>query len=242
MRRSMIGIGATALVGALTFAAFAQEQQPTTRPGGGSELRVGSEAPTLNLFDLKGQVIVLEFIDPTNEKWVELHENKRFGQDGKLRETYERYEEQGIVWLTICPFSDPTSAPAEAAGQDTPGIARMSLQQLRAALKDVDLEAPVLFDEGGKIMKSFGISEVPYVVVVDKQGKIAYVDALRGEGGELVGLDTFDRAVGAAINASDTTTLPAGAPRDQAEQDRQRLERERLEREGEHEHEHDAPR
>lgn len=226
MRRSMIGIGAAALVGALTFSAFAQDQTQDTpaRPGG--ELQVGSAAPELNLFDLKGNVIVLEFVNPTDEKWVDLHENKRFGQDGQLKQTYEKYKEEGIIWLTICPFVDPATPQT---GQETPGVVRMTPDQLRAALKDLDIDTPIVFDNGGKILKSFGITEVPYLVVVDKQGKIAYVDAIRGEGGELVGLDNFDRAVGTAINAPETTTLPAGSPRD--EQERQRLERERLERE-----------
>lgn len=224
MRRSMIGIGATALAGVLTFSAFAQDQQPRPEAGAGTELRVGAEAPALNLFDLKGQVIVLEFINPSDEKWVDLHKNKRFGQDGKLKQTFERYKEEGIIWLTICPYSDPATQAGEEAG-----VARMTRDQLNASLKDVELDAPVVFDQGGKIMKSFGITEIPYLVVVDKQGKVAYVDAIRGEGGDLVGLDNFDRAVGAAINAPETTTLPAGAPRD--EQDRERIERERTERE-----------
>jgi hypothetical protein len=243
MRLSKIGIGATALVGALTFVSFAQDQPqtPQTAPAGGTELRVGSDAPSLNLFDLKGQVIVLEFVNPTDQKWIDLHHDKRFGQDGKLKQTFERYKEEGIIWLTICPFNDP-AAGQQAAGQDVAGVARMSQDQLRAALKDIDLDAPVLFDNGGKIMKSFGITEVPYLVVVDKQGKVAYVDAVRGEGGELVGLDNFDRAVGTAINSSDATTLPAGAPRDEQERqrlERERLERERLQREGEMENENE---
>jgi hypothetical protein len=227
MSRSMIGLGALALVGALTFSAVAQDpQQRQAAPGGQEQLRVGSEAPALNLFDLEGQVIVLEFINPTDEKWVELHENKRFGQDGELKQTFDRYKEQGVVWLTICPFSDP-AAQGAGAGQAAPGVAQLSHDQVVAALKDVELAAPVLFDKGGKIMKSFGISQLPYVVVVDKQGKIAYVDALRFEGGDLVGSENFDRAIGTAIDASETTTLPAGSPREgQPEQERERLERE----------------
>ena len=128
MRRSRIGIGATALLGGfLSFAAFAQDQQPQTpptprtQPGTGTELRVGSEAPALNLFDLKGQVIVLEFINPSDEKWVELHKNKRFGQDGKLKQTYERYKEEGIIWLTICPFNDPAGAQAQVPAGSADG-------------------------------------------------------------------------------------------------------------------------
>jgi hypothetical protein len=236
--RSMISIGSVALLGALAFAPAAFGQQQGVG-GGTGPARVGAEAPEMNLFDLKGQVFVIEFINPTDQKWLDLYKNRRLGQDGKLKETRDRYKEEGIFWLTICPYESTsgTTAPVGGVGANAPvqGIAKMDIEELRTKVEELDLDFPVLYDEGGKIMKSFGVAGIPHVIIVDKQGKIAYSEKLRGETGELVGLDTFDRAVGDAIKAEGSTgTLPAGAPREgqaPATTDRERLERERLERE-----------
>jgi hypothetical protein len=232
VRCSIIGIGSLALVGGLALAQQQPQQQPPAG-GGTGHVRTGAQAPNVNLFDLKGQTFVLEFINPTDEKWVELYEDKRLGKDGKLKETRDRYKAEGIIWLAICPYESTTGQAAGGAGS-MQGIARMDRLALRRMIEELDLDFPVLFDEGGKVMKSFGITAVPHVVIVDKHGRIAYSERLRGESGELVGLDTFDRAVGDAINVTDETTgtLPAGAPRQNLpEQEHERLERERLERE-----------
>jgi hypothetical protein len=207
MRRPLIGLGALALLGAVVFA----QQRGGTAEG---QTGVGSQAPRMNLFDLEGQVFVLEFINPLDDEWLELHKSAGvLGTDGKLEETHEKYKEKGVVWLTICPYVDPAE---QAAGEAVQGIARMHPQQLREKVEELDLDMPVLLDQGGEVMQSFGITRIPYVVIVDKQGRIAYSSALRGESGQLVGLDTFDRAVGEAVEATyqPSGTLPASAPRE----------------------------
>jgi hypothetical protein len=274
VRRSMIGIGSMALLGAISFApAFAQQgggqqgqqggQQRQGQQGGmdrqggmgqqgqqgqGQQVRVGSQAPEFNLFDLKGQVFVLEFINPTDQNWVKLHES------GQLKDTYERYKEQGIVWLAICPFQNTAGMqqggqPGQQGGMtgqqqrdhagtaQIQGIAKTDRNQLMQSVKRLDLDFPVLYDEGAQIAKRFGINHIPHVVVVDSQSKVAYAGPLMGQGGQVAGIDQFDRALSQAIQTQQQGgSLPAGAPRGQQgtqgqgqgqQQDRERIERER---------------
>lgn len=209
-RRSVSILASCALLAALApvFAQQVGEQEQGPR--------AGAPAPELNLFDLKGQVFVIEFVNPTDEEWAALHKDARFGTDGKLKQIHDRYADQGVVWLAICPFA---STPGQA-GQ-AQGLAQLDPQQLRAAIKDLDLDFPVLMDEGGTIMKAFGVTQLPHAAVVDGNGTIAYTGRIQVSGDEVAGLDTFDRAIGAAINATRSSTVPAGAPREpEQEQDR----------------------
>jgi hypothetical protein len=274
----MIGIGSMALLGAISFApAFAQQgggqqdkdkdqqhQHQRDSQGGmgqtggqtGGQLRQGAQAPQFNLFEVKGQVFVLEFINPTDQNWVKLHEDK-------LKSTYERYKEQGIVWFAVCSFENTAGQQGlQGGGQQggqqggmrpgqvqqpgsgtIQGIAKTDRQQLMQQVKRLNLDFPILFDEGGMIAKRFQITQIPHLVVVDGQGKIAYAAPLTGQGGQMAGVDQFERALGQAIQ--NQGSLPAGSPREQGqtgqqnrqggqtqqEKDRERMDRERQERE-----------
>jgi hypothetical protein len=208
----MTGLGSLLLLGAVAFGQDTTDldhnQAPTTTDG---QLQAGAQAPALNLFDLKGQVFVLEFINPRDEKWLELHKNRAVRSDGDLKETYDKYKEDGVIWLAVCPYQ---AADATATGDQH--MARGDRGQLCREVKELGLDFPVLFDEGGRIAQSFNVTALPHVVVIDKQGRIAFTQRLQSQDGEMVGTLDFDRAIGQAINATGdaSTTLPAGAPRE----------------------------
>ncbi len=210
-RRSVIGITTCVLLGAFV-PVFARQD-----PGQAPELpRVGAPAPEFNLFELRGQVFVIEFVDPTDEEWAKLHKDARFGTDGKLKQVFDRYEEQGVVWLAVAPFERGAAGQRGSAGQASQlqGLPRRDPQELRRAIEGLDLEYPVLMDEGGAMMNAFGITQMPHLVVVDGQGNIAYTDRIQVSGDQVVGLDTFERAIGTAINTTRAGSVPAGAPRE----------------------------
>lgn len=209
-RRTGFAIASGVLLAALAPVFAQQGGQGTGAP------RVGAPAPEFNLFDLKGQVFVLEFLNPTDQQWAKLHKTARFRSDGKLEQIRERYKDQDVVWLAICPFERTTTTQQGQTGQTSQvqGLARLDPRHLRSAIADLDLNFPVLMDEGGASMKTFGITQIPYLVVVDGNGTITYTDRIQMSGDEVVGLDTFDRAIGTAINATRSGSVPAGAPRE----------------------------
>lgn len=211
VRRSVVGITTCVLLGA--FAPVFALQDPAAAP---EQPRAGAPAPEFNLFDLRGQVFVIEFLDPTDEEWAKLHKDARFGTDGKLKQVFDRYEEQGVVWLAVAPFERAAGAQQGSAGQGSQlqGLPKRDPAQLRRAVEDLDLEYPVLMDEGGAMMKAFGITQMPHLVVVDGQGTITYTDRIQVSGDQVVGLDTFERAIGTAINTTRAGSVPAGAPRE----------------------------
>lgn len=215
MRSLIAGLGSIALLGAIAFAQDTTMDTDPTAPTAG--LQKGADAPALNLFDLKGQVFVLEFINPTDEGWLELHKDRAVRSDGALKEVHDKYAEEGVIWLAICPYEQPTGQTAPATG-GLQGIARADRGELCRQVNEMDLGFPVLFDEGGRIASSFGVTQLPYAVVIDKEGKIAYTHGLRSTDGDLVGTNDFDRAIGAALNATGASTndgsLPASSPRE----------------------------
>jgi len=90
-----------------------------------------------------------------------------------------------VFWATWCPyciteipklkqvFSSYSSKGMEFLAIDT-GV-NDSVEKVKDYIKKYDLSYPVVFDEGSKITKSFGILGVPTVVIVDKFGTVRYV-------------------------------------------------------------------
>lgn len=122
MTRSVLGVGSFGLVVALgmTSAVVAQEQPA----GEGQELPqahrrslVGEPAPVLSLTDCagkthslqdyRGKVVILAWIDPTNELWIQQQ------QDPAVKKDLERYEARGVVYLPIFAFSGAQATPGQ---------------------------------------------------------------------------------------------------------------------------------
>lgn len=243
----MLGVGSIALLGGLAFAPalFAQQQGGGMQGGqrGGQQgqtLRIGEQAPQVNLKDLdgkthtldmhKGEVVVLEWIDPTNLQWMEQHR-----RDGELQQQYTRFKQQGVTWLGICSFNEQGGMGQQGQqprtqGQQTQqgggfgqqqqqgqqGVLRMNKDQAEQACErakqTLNLDFPILLDEGGQVAQRFKISHIPHVVIVDQQGKVAYEGRI-AEAGQVAQLQQFERALNQTVQGGGS--LPAGAPRDQ---------------------------
>lgn len=230
----MLGIGSIALLGGLVLA---QQQgggmQGEQRGGGvqGQSLRVGEQAPPLNLRDIegkthtldmhKGDVVVLEWIDPTNLQWMEQHR-----RDGELYKQYQRFKEQGVTWLAICSFKEEgggqqgqfgggqqgQQGQQGGFGQQGQGVLKMGRDEVEQACQrakqTLNLDFPILLDEGGQVAQRYKITHIPHLVIIDQQGKVAYEGRIEEQA-----LAQFERTLNQTVQRGGT--LPAGAPRDQ---------------------------
>lgn len=254
MTRSVLGIGTLGLIAALTTtpALLAQQQGGGQRQGqqggqqqqgaqqGGQSL-VGQNAPTFNLKDFegkahtlqdyRGKVVILEWIDPTNEIW------KQKLEDPACKAEYERYKAQGVVFLPIFAFTGTQGQqPGMQGGAQQPGgqqqrqggmqqqhggmqhtaVKQLDEQAAIAACRELkqtqDIDFPILLDNGGRVTQQFKVERLPHVLIVDKQGVVAYQ----------CGASDFTNALDRAIRGE--SSLPASAPR-QDELDRQMRDR-----------------
>lgn len=251
MTRSVLGIGTLGLLAALaaTPALLAQQQGGGQRQGqqgaqqGGQSL-IGQNAPNFNLKDIdgkthslqdyRGKVLVLEWIDPTNQQWLRKHQ-----QGGDLKECYERYKEQGVTWLGICSFSEQQGQQraGQQQGQQTrpqqggaaqttqrsavlPFNEQQAIEACKLLVQEHALDFPILLDPNGAVARQFKVEQLPHLAVVDKDGKVTFERRF----------NDFDRAIERAISGEGT--LPASAPREteQERQMRDRMEEERRRR------------
>lgn len=237
MTRSMLGTGTLGLLAALalTPALLAQQQgggqqqQPqggTQRQGAqlGTQSLVGQNAPNFNLKDFegkahslqdyRGKVVIVEWIDPTNEMW----KNKL--EDPACKAEFERYKAQGVVFLPIFAFTGTQAAqgqPGMGGGTHAQGhmavkpyTEQQAIQACTALKNEHDIDFPILLDNGGRVAQQYKVERLPQVVIVDKQGLVSYT----------CGASEFTNALDRAIRGE--ATLPASTPRNDRMQEEQR--------------------
>src|SRR5438445_3559287 len=131
---------------------------------------VGSAAPDFSLTDAKGQThslsqykgkyVVLEWFNP------ECPFVKKHYGSGNMQKLQEEYTGKGVVWLTIdsnAPGSEGNMTPEQAA-------------KVAAAWKTH--QTALLLDLEGKAGRAYGAKNTPNMVVVSREGKIAYEGAI----------------------------------------------------------------
>ena len=117
----------------------------------------GVDGKTYSLADYKGKVVVLEWVNP-NCPFSDRHAREKTMTD--LNKKYGQ-----VVWLGINstnPSSQEFMKPAEQLAYDQKN----------------GITYPVLYDETGKIGKSYGAKTTPHMFIVDEHGKIAYNGAI----------------------------------------------------------------
>ena len=158
----------TSIIAALAaISAFAVERA-TAVPS--ATARVGEPAPafsapdiagkTVRLGDYAGKTVVLEW---TNDgcPFVGKHYDS-----GNMQALQRKYTAEGDVWLTIA-----SSAPGEQ-GYVTPAEAKADLARWRAAPSDF------LLDPEGVVGRLYDARATPHIVVIDRNGRIAYMGAI----------------------------------------------------------------
>jgi peroxiredoxin len=129
--------------------------------------RVGQQAPGFaltdqdgrshRLADLRGRVVVLEWINPNCPF------SRRHAEQGTMASLAR--QNPGVVWLAVnstAPGHRDYLPPAEH-------------QELNARL---GIRYPVLFDSDGKVGRAYGATTTPHMVVIDEQGRVIYEGAI----------------------------------------------------------------
>lgn len=129
-----------------------------------AEAEVGKAAPdftvtdvngkTHKLADYKGKIVVLEGYN-LDCPYVAHHYNS-----GAMQETQATATAQGVIWLVVnSSYSDPAKAKKEIAS---------------AKIKATG----VVHDPKGVVGKAYGFKTTPHMVVIGKDGKVAYNGAI----------------------------------------------------------------
>jgi peroxiredoxin len=121
---------------------------------------IGTNAPNFTLQDQDGRnvtlgeqinkTVVLEWFDPDCEY------TKRDIALKSTKAIAEKYADKGVVWLAINSTHDSTAA------------------RNKSWRKDHELPYAVLDDARRQVAGKFGISTVPFYIIIDKHGTIAY--------------------------------------------------------------------
>lgn len=108
----------------------------------------------------KGKIVVLEW---TNPECPFVH---KFYEPGKMQELQKNAKADDVIWLTV-----NSSAPEKQGN-----LTDASAKELVAAQK-IESAAYIL-DHSGAIGKSYQAASTPTIVVIDKEGKVAYFGAI----------------------------------------------------------------
>lgn len=126
--------------------------------------RLGEETPdfrlpdlegrALRLAELRGRIVVLEWIDPDCSFVQYAH------RSGTLRALAERLPREGVAWIAI-----------NSTGRGKPGSSR---EENRRFCAEHQLETPVLLDATGEVGRAYGATKAPELFVLDENGVLAY--------------------------------------------------------------------
>ena len=160
MKKLFLSVAAAALVlGGLFQVASADEQKAQVGTAAPAFSLKGIDGKDYTLESLKGKVVVLEWFNP-DCPYVKKHHvtNKT------MQETAAKLAEKGVVWLAI---------NSGAEGKQGAGPERN-----KRAKEEYKVAYPILLDMDGKVGRAYGAKATPTMVVIDAEGKLAYVGAI----------------------------------------------------------------
>jgi peroxiredoxin len=130
-----------------------------------SKAEVGKPAPDFALKDqtgrevklseLRGKVVVLEWFNAGCPVTVRHH-----ATTPTMKTTFNKYKEQGVVWLAIC----------SQAGSSTESNAK--------AAQKLSVVTPILDDSAGTVGRAYGARTTPHMFIIDRNGVLAYAGAI----------------------------------------------------------------
>lgn len=154
MKNTFLG----AVISALVCSATAFAIEPGAAAPAFTVKNVKGESVTLA--DQKGKVVVLEWVN-YGCPFVKKHYGS--GNIPKLQSTYTG---KGVVWITV------SSAAEGKEGYFAPS-------DLAAASEKAGNKASqIVLDPDGKVGKAYGAKTTPHIIVINKEGKIAYNGAI----------------------------------------------------------------
>jgi len=125
----------------------------------------GLDGKEFRLSDKRGRFVVLEWFNPQCPVVKKAH-----GEGGPLEKCAAQVSRGGVAWAAI-----------NSGGKGKQGASRSSNED---AVKRWKLKHPILFDQDGKVGKTFGARTTPQVFLIDPRGVIVYTGAAQArEGG-----------------------------------------------------------
>ncbi len=118
---------------------------------------VFGKSHTLSDYTEDGKVVVLEWFNP-DCPYVKRHHKKH----RTMAETADKFD--GVVWLAI---------NSGAKGKQGAGVDRN-----KRAVKEFDIEYPVLIDDRGEIGHIYGAKTTPDMFIINKEGTLVYAGAI----------------------------------------------------------------
>jgi peroxiredoxin len=167
-----------------------------------ADIAVGQPAPafslknldgqTVSLADFKGKPVVLEWINP-NCPFSRKHSEAK-----TMAATWDKHPE--AVWLginsTSATHKDFLDPAAHKAFNEKTGV-----------------DYAVLYDSSGEVGRAYGAKTTPHMIIVDKDGKVAYngaIDEGAMSGGKTNYVDAALVALAAGKSPDPSTTKPYG--------------------------------
>lgn len=171
-----------AVLGAMICSATAYAVEPGDAAPAFSVKNVKGQE--VSLADQKGKVVVLEWIN------YECPYVKKHYGSGNLPKLQEKYTGKDVVWISI--NSSAEGAQGYLAGSDL--AARSE--------KEGNKASQIVLDPDGKVGKAYGAKTTPHLIVIDKDGKVAYNGALDSKATtDVADIDSADNYVAAALDA-----------------------------------------
>lgn len=170
-RKSWLGVlvaGAALVVGASMPMAGAARVGPDDAK---KVAKVGEKAPdfkvkdtegkehTLSQYTKEGKIVVLEWFNSGCPFVVKHHQNHK-----TMKETYERYKDNGVVWLAV--------------NSGAPGKQGHGLELNREFKKKWEITYPILMDESGTVGRAYDAKTTPHMYIIDKDGILRYAGAI----------------------------------------------------------------
>ncbi len=116
------------------------------------------DGKVVKLSDLRGKLVVLEWFNP-DCPYVKASHTR-----GTLAGAAARHEAKDVVWLAV-----------NSAARGKQGHGR---ERNREAARTFGMGYPLLLDETGEVGRAYGATNTPGMMVVDRQGRLAYRGAI----------------------------------------------------------------
>ncbi len=145
---------------------------------------------THKLADYKGKIVVLESYN-LDCPYVQNHYNS-----GAMQELQGNLSAKGVEWVTVNSSYDNS-------------------ERARKEAQEKKLKSTVVYDPKGAIGKAYGFKTTPHVVVIDKDGKVAYNGAIDDKAvteGDPRAAKNYVKDVVAKLQAGETVTVAKTKP------------------------------
>lgn len=162
---------------------------------------VGQAAPNFTLPDLDGKnttladltkagkIVVLQWFNP-DCPLVKKHYN-----DAKtFNDLAAKYADKGVQFLAI--------------NSGAPGNQGTGVERNAKAKKAWDMPYPILLDESGNVGRAYGAKNTPAMVIIGKDGVIAYMGAIDDDPSDKIGKTNYVAKALDEILAGTTVTMP----------------------------------